>query len=77
MCAFVCVRARTYLSLDGLKFKIELYKYNETVSYKLSLACAGVTFGQVELTVINVDLAILAGSVRIYRYMQLCIFAIV
>ena len=33
VCAFVCVRARTYLSLDGLKFKIELYKYNETVSY--------------------------------------------
>ena len=48
------------LNIGGMKFKIELYKYNETVSYKFSLcyACAGVTFGHVEMTVPNVDIAI-------------------
>ena len=56
----VCAHAHVSLNIDGLKFKIELYKHSETVSYKFSLyyACAGVTFGHVELTVANVDIAI-------------------
>ena len=37
-----------------------LYKHNETFSYKFILyyVCAGVTFGRVKLTVVNVDIAI-------------------
>ena len=56
----VCVRAHVSLNIDGLKFKIEPNKHNETVSYYFSLyyACAGVTFGHVELTLVNVDTAI-------------------
>ena len=48
------------LNVDEQKFKVELYEHNETVSYKFSLcyACAGVTFGHVEMTVPNVDIAI-------------------
>ena len=37
-----------------------LYKQNETFSYKFTLyyVCAGVMFGRVKLTVVNVDIAI-------------------
>ena len=62
MCVSLCVCARAHASLniDRLKFEIELYQNNEAVSYKFSLyyACAGVTFEHVELTVVNVDIAI-------------------
>ena len=51
---------RAPLNVDGLKFKTELSKHNETVSYKFSqyYACASVTFAHVKLTVVNVDTAI-------------------
>ena len=35
--AFVCARAHVSLSKDGLKFKTELYKHNETVSERLGM----------------------------------------
>ena len=37
-----------------------LYKQNETFSYKFTLysVCAGVMFGRVKLTVVNVDIAV-------------------
>ena len=72
MCEFLCVRAHVSLNKDVLKFKIELYKHNETLAYKFSLyyACAGVTFGHVELTVANVYIAICIGSMKIYKYIH-------
>ena len=72
VCVCVCVRVHVSLNIHILKFEIELCKNNETVSYKFSLycVCVGVTFGHVELTVVNVDIAIWAGSVKIYRFMQ-------
>ena len=60
MCVCVCVCAHVPLNIDYLKFKMGLYKQNETFSYKFTLyyVCAGVTFGHVKLTVVNVDIVI-------------------
>ena len=48
------------VNIGGIEFKTELFRNSETVSYNFSLyhSCVGVTFGYVELTGLNVDIAI-------------------
>ena len=64
-CVCMCVRLNACVHAhlphtDGMKFKAKLYKHNQRVSYQFGLyyACAGVTFEHVELTMVNVDIAI-------------------
>ena len=76
---FSHAQSHVCVNLGGIEFKSELFWHNETVSYKFSLyhSCVGVTFGHVELTALEVDIAIWTGSVNIYRNMRLWIFATV